>query len=62
MPVEVTEIPTLDLRCTLVSVGFLYIKNHNVPQTTITKLVDSLPHLFALPQEAKEEVALINSP
>lgn len=73
-----TEIPTIDfalaedpatlpgllqnLRHALVDVGFLYVKNHAVPQDTIDNLVTILPRLFALPQQAKEAIALENSP
>lgn len=46
----------------LTNIGFLYIKNHNVPQTTITNLITSLPPLFNLPSSSKDEVALENSP
>lgn len=73
-----TEIPTIDLslagnpatrpavleklRHALTDVGFLYLSNHNVPETTIKALVNSLPVLFGLSTEAKNEVALENSP
>ncbi|KAL1961898.1 hypothetical protein VTN77DRAFT_931 [Rasamsonia byssochlamydoides] len=46
----------------LTSVGFLYVSNHGVPDKVITDLVHSLPRLFALPPDAKEEIALCNSP
>ncbi|KAL2010665.1 hypothetical protein VTN00DRAFT_6472 [Thermoascus crustaceus] len=46
----------------LTSVGFLYVSNHGVPSTVISDLVQALPILFALPPEAKEEIALHNSP
>lgn len=52
----------LELRRILVQVGFLYITNHRVPSTTIQRLVNVLPLIFALPDAAKEEVALVNSP
>ncbi|PNY21248.1 2-oxoglutarate-dependent dioxygenase DIN11 [Tolypocladium capitatum] len=73
-----TEIPRLDLslasdaeteprllrqlRYALTQVGFLYVENHGVPAGTISDVVDALPALFALPAEAKAEVALGNSP
>lgn len=73
-----TEIPILDLslandpstrprllqelRHILLEVGFLYIKNHSVPETAINNLVNSLPRLFALPLEEKKSIALENSP
>lgn len=46
----------------LTDIGFLYIKNHNVPQTTITNLTASLPPLFNLPASSKDEAALEKSP
>ncbi|PGG98472.1 hypothetical protein AJ80_09533 [Polytolypa hystricis UAMH7299] len=46
----------------LVSVGFLYISNHGAPESVIKDLVNILPELFSLPEEAKEEIALHNSP
>jgi isopenicillin N synthase-like dioxygenase len=52
----------LELRRILVQVGFLYITNHGVPTPTIERLVNVLPHLFALPDTGKDEVALVNSP
>ncbi|EEH39116.2 hypothetical protein PAAG_01578 [Paracoccidioides lutzii Pb01] len=73
-----SEIPTIDLSLAespatkpelleqlhhaLVSVGFLYVSNHGVPNETIANLVDVLPHFFSLPDWAKEEIALYNSP
>lgn len=73
-----TEIPLIDLSLAndsstrpvllkqlhhaLVSVGFLYISNHGVPEKTIEDLVEILPVLFHLPESAKEEVSLQNSP
>lgn len=50
------------LRHALTSVGFLYVRNHGVPEKVIFDLVDALPRLFAMPAEAKEEIALANSP
>ncbi|OLN83724.1 putative 2-oxoglutarate-dependent dioxygenase DIN11-like protein 2 [Colletotrichum chlorophyti] len=77
-PVSFTEIPTIDLslasspatepvllsrlRHALVNVGFLYVVNHGVPEKTVSDVVDALPRLFALPAEAKNEIALSNSP
>lgn len=52
----------LELRRILVQVGFLYITNHGVPVTTIERLIKVLPHIFVLPDVAKDEVALVNSP
>jgi isopenicillin N synthase-like dioxygenase len=50
------------LRHTLINVGFLYIENHGISPETIHQLQNALPRLFALPTEAKEEVALSKSP
>lgn len=46
----------------LFNVGFLYIKNHGVDQTTIDGLVQSLPALFDQPIEAKAKLSKKNSP
>jgi isopenicillin N synthase-like dioxygenase len=51
-----------DLRHAILNVGFLYISNHGVPADVTRKLVDALPRLFALPNEEKAKIALINSP
>ena len=51
-----------ELRSALIDVGFLYIKNHEVPIATIDNLIQALPVLFELPEAAKEEAALSNSP
>lgn len=50
------------LRHALTSVGFLYVINHGVSQKVIGDLTEALPVLFALPAEAKKEIALCNSP
>lgn len=69
-----TSIPILDLsdpsspallsqlRHALTEVGFLYIVNHGVPVDAVADVVDALPTLFALPADAKDEIALRNSP
>lgn len=78
MSVGFTSIPTIDLeeatspegrprvlqglRHALLNVGFLYVRNHGVPEKTIRDLVGALPVLFNLTQEEKEVVALHNSP
>ncbi|KAI1270883.1 putative hyoscyamine 6-dioxygenase [Xylaria sp. FL0933] len=51
-----------DLRHALIDVGFLYVSNHGVPSPVISDLVDALPALFSLDEEAKRAVALENSP
>lgn len=50
------------LRHALERVGFLYVSNHGVPVNVISDLVDALPRLFSLPDGAKEEMALHDSP
>ncbi|RKL08547.1 hypothetical protein BFJ71_g1833 [Fusarium oxysporum] len=70
---DFTQIPVIDissptpqtlsnLRTALAEIGFLYISNHSVPTSTITSLINTLPELFSLPPEAKQEIALENSP
>ncbi|KAF3037280.1 hypothetical protein E8E11_002092 [Didymella keratinophila] len=51
-----------ELRHVLLNVGFLYVRGHGVPKTVIRDLVKTLPVLFNLSSEVKEEVALQNSP
>jgi isopenicillin N synthase-like dioxygenase len=51
-----------NLRYALLEVGFLYVHNHGIKPTVIDDLVKILPGLFALPDEVKAEVALLNSP
>ncbi|RBA11198.1 hypothetical protein FPRO05_04371 [Fusarium proliferatum] len=70
---DFTQIPVIDissptpqtlsnLRTALTDIGFLYISNHSVPTSIITSLIKILPDLFSLPPEAKQEIALENSP
>ncbi|KAF9447892.1 iron/ascorbate oxidoreductase [Macrolepiota fuliginosa MF-IS2] len=49
------------LRHALVNVGFLYLKNHPVPQDVVDKLIGHIPKLFDLPQEAKDKIKMANS-
>jgi hypothetical protein len=51
-----------DLRHVLLDVGFLYVKNHGVPEHVIDALVEVLPALFAMPEDRKRDMALENSP
>lgn len=51
-----------DLRHALTHIGFLYVENHGVSQDAVTALVDALPTLFSLADQAKAEVALTRSP
>lgn len=50
------------LRHALVNVGFLYLSNHPIPTTTIDPLISYIPKLFALPQEKKDNIRMVNSP
>lgn len=50
------------LRHALINVGFLYLKNHTVSQDIIDRLIDYIPRLFDLPQNAKNKIAMANSP
>jgi isopenicillin N synthase-like dioxygenase len=50
------------LHAALFDVGFLYIVNHDVPASTITRLTDLLPRLFDLPAEQKASLSKLNSP
>lgn len=50
------------LRHALLNVGFLYLKNHTVPQRVIDDLVAYIPRFFDLPQEVKNKIAIVNSP
>ncbi|KIM75747.1 hypothetical protein PILCRDRAFT_827037 [Piloderma croceum F 1598] len=50
------------LRHALINVGFLYLSNSPVAQRDIDALIDHIPRLFALPQEAKDKIRMANSP
>ena len=50
------------LHSALFDVGFLYVKNHEVPQSTIDNLTSLLPALFDLPEERRAALSKINSP
>ena len=50
------------LRHALINVGFLYLKNHSVPQQVIDDLIGYIPRLFDLPQETKNKIVMANSP
>jgi isopenicillin N synthase-like dioxygenase len=49
------------LRHALINVGFLYLSNHPVSQADIDLLINYIPKLFALPQEAKEKIRMVHS-
>ncbi|KAG1751424.1 uncharacterized protein EDB91DRAFT_1105457 [Suillus paluster] len=46
----------LQLRHALINVGFLYLNNHTVSQKITNDLIDYIPRLFELPQEAKNKI------
>lgn len=50
------------LHSALFDVGFLYITNHGVPQSTISNLADRLPALFDLPLQERAKLSKLNSP
>ena len=50
------------LHSALFDVGFLYIKNHGVPQSTISDLTGLLPSLFDLPEQKRADLSKLNSP
>lgn len=50
------------LRSALFDVGFLYVKNHGVPPSTISNLTDKLPALFTLPASERASLSKLNSP
>lgn len=52
----------LQLRHALINVGFLYLDNHTVSQKVTNDLIDYIPRLFDLPQEAKNQIFMANSP
>ncbi|KAF9526907.1 iron/ascorbate oxidoreductase [Crepidotus variabilis] len=49
------------LRHALVNVGFLYLSNHPVSQNDIQRVIDYIPKLFDLRQEAKDAIRMVNS-
>lgn len=49
------------LRHALVNVGFLYLSNHTVSQDDIGLVINYIPKLFGLPQEAKDAIKMANS-
>ena len=51
------------LRHSLINVGliFLYLSNHTVSFAVIDSLIEYIPKLFALSQEAKDDIAMTNS-
>lgn len=52
----------LQLRHALINVGFLYLSNPPVAERDISALTEYIPRLFALPQESKDKISMVNSP
>ncbi|KAG6876712.1 hypothetical protein C0992_012050 [Termitomyces sp. T32_za158] len=52
----------VQLRHALINVGFLYLANPPVAQKDITALIEYIPRLFGLPQQAKDAIRMANSP
>ncbi|KAF2277771.1 Clavaminate synthase-like protein [Westerdykella ornata] len=52
----------VQLHDALFNIGFLYIKNHGVPDYIITNLVSMLPKLFDMPLKEKAALSKLNSP
>jgi len=50
------------LRDALFNIGFLYIKNHDIPPETISNLTNLVPSLFDLPDSSKQRLSKIHSP
>lgn len=51
-----------ELHSAFFDIGFLYIKNHGVPQSTISSLTDLLPPLFNLSEAERAALSKKNSP
>jgi isopenicillin N synthase-like dioxygenase len=49
------------LHSALFDVGFLYVKNHGVAESTISDLTSLLPALFDLPEQERANLSKINS-
>jgi isopenicillin N synthase-like dioxygenase len=43
-------------------VGFMYVRNHDVPSVALSRLVEQAKLFFALPTDKKKSVAVENSP
>ena len=50
------------LRDALFNIGFLYIKNHDVPEEVVDALSSRIPSLFNLPDDKKTAISKLNSP
>ncbi len=43
-------------------VGFFYLTGHDVPEELVSRVLDASRRFFALPQAAKDAIAMVNSP
>ncbi|EJF60988.1 Clavaminate synthase-like protein [Dichomitus squalens LYAD-421 SS1] len=50
------------IRDACINVGFFYVKNHGIPEDTISKAVDAAKRFFALPQSRKTALDIHKSP
>lgn len=68
-----TALPVVDLRADPADlqpqlatvaheVGFFYLTGHGVPDELVARVLEAARRLFALPQAAKDAVAMVNSP
>lgn len=51
-----------EMRHAVLEVGFLYLCNHGIPSSVTKQMIELLPALFALPDQVKQSVALVQSP
>ncbi|KAI9452406.1 non-heme dioxygenase in morphine synthesis N-terminal-domain-containing protein [Lactarius psammicola] len=51
-----------DTRSALINVGFLYLEHPPIPTALFDEVVAYLPRFFALPQERKDALRMVNSP
>lgn len=51
-----------DLRHAVRDVGFFYLEGHGIPQSVIDAVLEASRRFFALPEAAKLEVEMVNSP
>ncbi|OJZ66970.1 hypothetical protein BRW64_06885 [Mycolicibacterium diernhoferi] len=43
-------------------VGFFHLTGHDVPEELVSRVLDASRRFFALPQAAKDAIAMVNSP
>lgn len=51
-----------ELRNALANIGFLYLSHTSVDQNLVDRLISYIPRLFALPQDEKNKISMVNSP